>query len=439
MPHSGRSKMKMSCKPTACSAYQRISGSLSDDMELKYGQTSLNFNLGESADIFRIRDPEKRVDPAFFKMQLEKALGKIKPDLADPVVIVGDKTRLCGYPEFLPTALESLLDLGASREKIRLFIAYGTHPRQSEEESLNAYGPVYHEFSFIHHDCLDADSFEQLGVTSRGTEVYVRKEILQASFILGFGAISHHYFAGYGGGRKLIFPGLGYRPAIYQNHGLFLDRDEKRLARGCRAGQLDGNPLAEDLFEVERHRSADLSIHGILNSSGEVCDLLIGKGESDFRRACGIHGEHCERKQLKQYDLVVASCGGFPKDINFIQAHKAVHNAAFFVRDGGDLIVLAECRDGIGSKTFLPWFEMGGYTSAFAKLTEHYEGNGGTALATMEKTERIDISLVTDMEEELTSSIGISKVNLQKVRERLALIDHSQVAVIPNASLLVKK
>ena len=152
---------------------------------------------------------------------------------------------------------------------------------------------------------------------------------------------------------------------------------------------MDGNPLAEDLAEFETFRPADLAVHGILDGGGHVCDLLPGVGIDHFRRACAEYGKNCETTCTDRFDLVIASCGGYPKDINFIQSHKAIDNAAKFVRNGGSLIVLAECPDGVGSKTFLPWFEMGDWEKAFNRLAANYEGNGGTALSMMSKLQRI--------------------------------------------------
>lgn len=404
---------------------------------LKYGQFSVAFESKIPPLVFQIKEPATVINPRLFKTRLQEQLKLLLPNLTSPAIVIGDKTRLCGYREYLPIVLETLLEAGAEKEHIKLFIAYGTHPQQSDEDCLRSYGSAYHEYSFIHHNCTDPDSFRNLGKTSRGTDVYLRRDIVEASFLLTFGAISHHYFAGYGGGRKLIFPGLGYKPAIYQNHGLFLDGAARKLAPGCQAGVLDGNPLAEDLFEVESFRQPDLAIHGILNSRGEVCDLLTGSGREVFRNACLFHGRNCEFKHSEQYDLVLASCGGYPKDINFIQAHKAVHNAAVFVRDGGHLILLAECRDGVGSQTFLPWLELESYEAAFQRLLEHYQGNGGTALAMMEKLKRIRISLVTEINDKESGIIGFNRISMDSARQ-LVGDSNRPVAIIPNASLLVK-
>ena len=117
------------------------------------------------------------------------------------------------------------------------------------------------------------------------------------------------------------------------------------------------------------------------------------------------------------FDIVLASCGGYPKDINFIQSHKALHNAAMFVRDGGLLLLYGECRDGIGSTTFLPWFEMGSFAAAFNELSRNYQGNGGTALAMMTKLQRIRIGMVTGLDEATCRLIGMERWSHESVRQ----------------------
>jgi nickel-dependent lactate racemase len=206
----------------------------------------------------------------------------------------------------------------------------------------------------------------------------------------------------------------------------------------CQAGVLDGNPLAEDLAEYERFRPADLAIHGILDSMGDVCDLLPGAGTDHFRSACARHGKNCEMVCNREYDMVIASCGGYPKDINFIQSHKTIDNASKFVHDGGQLIVLAECFDGVGSTSFLPWFNMGDWGKAFNKLSENYEGNGGTALSMMSKLQRIKISMVTELSDSVCESMGVEKISMDRAKIH---VKHSSgsLAAIPNADLLIKR
>ena len=197
-------------------------------IDLKYGTQNISFDLPDQTKIFRTREPESNITPSEFSSKLCDELERLNPDLSDVAIVVADKTRLCGYGTFLPALLKTLEDFGAKPDSITVFIAYGTHPRQTDEECLATYGDTYQKIRFIHHDCLDKNLFVNLGKTSRGTSVLVRRDIIEAGFLITFGAISHHYFAGYGGGRKLIFPGLGLRDAIYHNHGLFLDLKRSR-------------------------------------------------------------------------------------------------------------------------------------------------------------------------------------------------------------------
>ncbi len=238
-----------------------------------------------------------------------------------------------------------------------------------------------------------------LGTTSRGTEVKINKEILQKDLVVTFGAILHHYFAGFGGGRKLLFPGLAGYDAILHNHSLFLDFKNKRLDPGCQSGKLDGNPLALDLEEINALLPPKLEIHGILNSNKEVCEIHFGLNYDQFREACQRYDHYFRTPGDKRYDLVVASAGGYPKDINFIQAHKSIHNAASFVKDGGTLVILAECIDGIGNKAFMELFKLGGTEGIFREMALAYKNNAGTALATIEKAQRISIRFVTSLDE----------------------------------------
>jgi nickel-dependent lactate racemase len=403
--------------------------------DLAYGRESVPFTCAAPPELLRVRDPAPAVDAALFRERVRAFLDAARLDLRRPAVVVADKTRLCGYPIYLPVLLAALLERGAPDDGLSLFIAYGTHGRQSEAESRSAYGEAYGRFGWVHHGCDDHALFVELGRTGRGTPVRLRADILEASCLITFGAVSHHYFAGFGGGRKLVFPGLGERAAIHANHGLFLNRERRALSAGCRPGQVAGNPLAEDLAEVERFKPADMAVHGILDSHGRVCDLMVGRGQAHFEAACRRHAAHCEAGG-GPFAQVIASCGGAPKDINFIQSHKAVHHAAAFTADGGRLIVLARCPDGIGSATFLPWFDLGGFQPAFERLAQGYVGNGGTALAMMAKTRRIRIALATDLDEAAVKSMGCEKISLDQARQEVAA--DGPWAVIPNASLLVR-
>lgn len=403
-------------------------------IDLRYGQGLIEVAVPADADILEAQEPAATVNYAHFRQGIAGLLAGA--DLTQAIaVVVADKTRLCGYTTVLPRLLDVLAGQGVRKEQITFYIAYGTHARQSEAECLAAYGEVYRAYPFTHHDSNDQTAFACLGTTRRGTPVHVRRDVVSAGTIITVGAISHHYFAGFGGGRKLLFPGLGERQAIFANHRLLLDTGSPGLAPGCQPGQLTGNPLAEDLEEINALLPPYRSIHGLLNSQGQLAALRFGRNYQDFLAVCREHDQHYRIPVRQQYDLVVASAGGYPKDINMIQSHKALHNAAMFVRDGGQLIVLAQCADGIGSATFLPYFEMGA-EQAYLHLQAHYSGNGGTALALMAKTRRIAISMVSSLPVNLCQRIGLKHIDYQALASSLRQ-PGIRIAIIPNSSMVI--
>ncbi len=407
-------------------------------IEFKYGKGFYAIEVPENADILSIREPEFHITLEKFADDFSLHLPKNISDYKAVSIVVADKTRLCDYKTYLPWVLNILHQKGIENRHIQFFIAYGTHSRQSDEESLTAYGDIYQKYRFIHHDCNDQSLFAYLGKTHLGTRVHVRKDILESDLIITFGALSHHYFAGYGGGRKLLFPGLGYKSDIYQNHSLFLDQELKKLSPGCQPGNLEDNPLAEDLKQIDDMiETQRVSIHGILDSKGRVCRLTCGNTYDDFLRACKGLDSFYKAGIKKQYEFVIASCGGFPKDINFIQAHKAINNAAMFVKDKGSLIVLAECIDGIGSDTFMEYFNNQDFARAFDILKTDYKGNGGTALSMMAKTGRINIFLKTALDDKSCHKIGVTKIKINIIQP-LVKEFKKDMACIENASLLIR-
>jgi nickel-dependent lactate racemase len=406
-------------------------------INLRFGKEILSFTVQEDAISLKIREPDFNITEDSFKTSFYKLLDSGNHDFSNTGVVLSDKTRLCDYPLYLPWLLDVLENAGADPQNITFYIAYGTHPRQKEEESINSYGDTFNRYRFVHHDCKDSDVFENLGTTSQGTNVLVRKDIIKSTLILTFGAISHHYFAGFGGGRKLLFPGLAEKNAIYHNHSLFLNFRSKKLEEGCQPGKLAGNPVAEDLKEINDMLPQRISVHGILNSKGKVCQFQFGNSYNDFERACKVHDHFFRSKSNRQFDMVIASSGGYPKDINFIQAHKSVHHSAAFVKDGGTLIVLAECRDGIGTNTFLPLFRESSWNQMFDLLSRKYEGNGGTALAMKAKSNRIHIYMLTNLDEKTCNLMGSIKSDQYQISKLLA--NHKgSLAVIDNASMLIR-
>src|SRR5205085_8213055 len=173
------------------------------------------------------------------------------------------------------------------------------------------------------------------------------------------GAIGFHYFAGFTGGRKSILPGLASYGAIRQNHLLALDFDSDSVRRraGVGPGRLDGNAVHEDMQQACAMLAPSFLINTVLNERREIVQVFCGDWRNAHRLGCAEYaGRHTAYMDEKR-DIVIASCGGSPKDINLIQAHKALDMATWALKDGGDLILLARCQEGTGRDDFLRWFE----------------------------------------------------------------------------------
>jgi len=404
---------------------------------MKYGSIEIPLSFNKESCCLNHTEPLLSASPDRLRDLLSKQLDASPPGVSNVGIVVADKTRLCEYPVYLPHITDYLLHKGIQPSCITFYIAYGTHPPQTREECLSSYGETYEQFRFVHHNSRGKEEFVTLGHTSRGTSVRIEKKVLEHDLLITFGAILHHYFAGYGGGRKLLFPGLAAYESILQNHSLFLDFNTQTLAAGCQSGQLDNNPLARDLEEIEGMLPPHLEIHAILNSKKQVCELYTGKNYKDFREVCQIYDRYFRSTDNKLYDLVVASAGGYPKDINFIQAHKSIHNAASFVKNGGKLIIFAECGDGTGNPDFMDIFTRGGREEIFTQLAIEYKNNAGTALSMMEKSERIEIQMVTSLGSKECELMGATLCTAEEA-QKIIDSEPGSVAVLTNAGMLYK-
>jgi len=406
---------------------------------LKYDSSGYTLRFPGHRRLLSHREPKKRMDAhAFYELLYPRLEERIRPG-SSVGIVVSDKTRRCQYELYLPVLTAILTDLGLSPRQIRFYIAYGTHARQTEEESLLTYGETYKHFRFEHHNSRLILKGRVLGITARGTLVRLREDVLEHDVLITFGAILHHYFAGYGGGRKLLFPGLAAYDSILQNHAIFLDFERYRTREGCRSGELDQNHLARDLEEIEALLPPRLEIHALLNSRNEVAEIQLGERYADFRLACQRYDECYASGEKERFDLVVASAGGYPRDINFIQAHKAIHNAASFVKDEGKLIIFAGCRDGFGNPALKEIFQRGAGQKAFGELKDNYENNAGTVIAMLEKSLRIQVHLFTSLSRTDCMDLGAYRVHELKEVQEMIDMHKGSLAVLGNADMLYRK
>jgi nickel-dependent lactate racemase len=163
---------------------------------------------------------------------------------------------------------------------------------------------------------------------------------------------------------------------------------------------LDGNAVHEECERIAALVEPAFGINAIVDQQKRAVKLFCGDWQHAHRAACEYYLAHRSEWIFEKRDLVIASCGGFPYDINLIQAHKALDMAAYACNDGGTIVLLAECRDGLGRPDFLKWFDSADSRALADRLRNEYEVNGQTAWALMVKAQRYRVCLVSELPDE---------------------------------------
>ena len=262
-------------------------------------------------------------------------------------IVISDITRLCGTKEFLPVIVEELNSVGVKDEDITVVVATGTHRGHTHEEDVTVYGKeMVRRLRIIQHDSHKKEDMVSLGKTSFGNEVAINKYVANADRVILTGAVTLHPFAGFGGGRKAVMPGVAAYDSIMLNHCMTMSPVEGGgCNKACDASLLEGNPIHQDMKESAALLEPDFLLNTVFTPDGEISEIVAGhwyeawaKGCKDLLAMSGVH-----IKELA--DVVIASAGGYPKDLNLYQATKCHMNAQFAVKKGGIMIFTLDCPD----------------------------------------------------------------------------------------------
>ncbi len=270
-------------------------------------------------------------------------------------VVISDITRAYMHQERIcPLLLDYLHDVcGVPYQNIVYLVAVGTHRKQTNEEFARIASPyVAQRVRIVNHDC-DGE-LVRVGVTSRGTQVDVNPLVVGRKVIL-LGGTVHHFFAGYGGGRKSILPGVAGRETIMQNHAHALDPVTAQANPLCGLGVTMLNPVHEDMAEAAALVAPVFGINMIADGQGRHLALPSGHWLHAWERSCELVDRFNGVEIPAQADAVVVCAGGYPKDINLYQSCKSLINGYQAVKPGGKLVFISECREGGGPAEFFGW------------------------------------------------------------------------------------
>ena len=322
--------------------------------------------------------------------------------------VVPDSTRYVGVEKITAIIDEQIGLLNVDRKNISFIIGGGIHRLPSKKDVEFIFGKeIINKYKIHFHDANDSRNLSEIGITKRGTVVKVNSDLTKADCVIQIGGIAFHYIAGFSGGRKGILPGCGAESSIQQNHKLAFDKKTLTKSIGIASGNLQGNPVHEDMVEAVGFLDPKFSINTILNEKNEIVDIYAGNWYESHIDGCEDYLVNNTVLADEKLDMVIVSAGGFPKDINLIQSHKAMEHASILLKEGGTMIVVAKCEQGLGRDDFLDWFPSGGAKATAEKLLENYKVYGQTAWGIRWKTEKFRILLVSDLEDEVVKKMDM--------------------------------
>ncbi len=390
-----------------------------NQFELRYGDKTVPVDLSAAKSVTVLKEKEIAAIEdlnASFLQAVEQDCINSRPlkELVLPgdqvTIVISDITRFWMRQDKICTLLVDYLhNLGIAYHDMAVLVALGTHRPQSVEELKQLAGEeTYAKVQVVNHDCM-AENLVDVGVTPMGTRVLVNPLAVGRKVIL-IGGTVHHLMAGFGGGRKSILPGICAKSTINQNHIHSLSPDQPRSNPLIGMGRLEENPIDRDMNDAAALVNPVFGINIVVNSQSRHCRLLCGHWKSAWEESCRVVQQVMGLPIPQKADMVVVSCGGYPKDINLYQAVKSLLNAAQAVKDGGQIVFLAECREGGGAPAFFSWIESLKKGSLDADLRADFSIAGYIFYACCEVIARSQVLMLTQIDPQTAAQMGMQAV-----------------------------
>ena len=291
--------------------------------------------------------PSKSQEEAIHKAVLTpigtRKLSEIAREKTTAAIVIDDLTRPCPTKIMVEEILKELHLGGIKDENIALVVATGNHRAMTEQEFEMILGTkICSKLKHINHNCLDSSSLKYYGITKMGVPVYVNKVVAEADVKITTGLITPHQGAGFSGGRKSIIPGISGLETLHIHHSFPIRSFEPSM------GRIHGNPFHEEALEGAKMVGVDFILNVVTNLNNEVMYAVAGDIEEAFYAGVKLSRRLWEVPIERLADVVITSPGGYPRDIDLHQAEKAVASAELAIKESGIIILVAECRDGIG-------------------------------------------------------------------------------------------
>lgn len=413
------------------------------EFHIPYGHDRLTFSLPDElraeliapAEAAPSPDPIRAVNEALAAMDSVKLLESFA-GARSAVVAINDKTRPVPYKVLLPPLLARMEAMDIPRDAITILVAVGAHrPMPSGEFDAILPEEVLQRYRVVSHDPDDWENLVFLGQTQRGTPVWINRRFARAELRIVVGNIEPHQFQGFSGGFMTAAIGLAGQETVNHNHAMMTDPK----AIPCR---FEDNPPRQDIEEMGRMMGVHLALNAVVNESKQIVTVLAGDPGEVMSRGIPLARKIYQVQVPAPFDLLIASPGGHPKDINLYQAQKALAHASLVMKDGGTVILVAACPEGTGSASYERWME--GVTS-FAGVFEKFKREGfrvgpHKAYQIARDASRVRALMLSQMSHEFVKRLLLNPV--ASLDEALAiarrdLLPDARVGVMPAANSTV--
>ena len=315
-------------------------------------------------------------------------------------IVTSDISRPLPSWDIMPSLLDELYAAGAEAQNITVVLALGSHRQHTADEKKHLVGDrCYEEVTVVDSDPNNCVS---LGQTKAGTPIDFDKRVVNADFRIALGNVEFHYFAGYSGGYKALMPGVSTPSAIQANHSMMTH------PRAC-AGVMKDNPVRDDINEAGSKLGLDYIVNVVLDEHKNIVFGAAGDVFEAHKYAVEYLDKMYRCPIPEKADIVLVSQGGAPKDANLYQTQKALENAKYAVKDGGTIIVIGACNEGLGSTKFESWFKEANAPSELIERVEtDFELGGHKAAAIAMVLSFAEIDLVSEMDPDFVRSLFLN-------------------------------
>ena len=325
-------------------------------VNMKYGRGEIGVDVPNpnlisvlaSQEFPPIENPEQAILDALETPTDSPALSEMAKNRKSATIVISDITRPVPNKLILPPMLRIIEEQGVPREEIRILIATGIHRPNEGDELLEMVGSqIMENYQIVNHFSQKQETLINLGQTQNGTPVLINRLYVESDLKVISALIEPHLMAGYSGGRKAICPGLASIETMKIMHGPQILEHPK-----ASVGILEGNPFHAEATEIALMAGVDFSLNVTINDRRQLTGVFAGDMVNAHLAGAKFAEKQTKATLPEPADVVIVSCAGYPLDATFYQAIKGVLSAIEVVKEGGMVILVAECQEGIGSGPF---------------------------------------------------------------------------------------